>query len=109
MKDLKKGSKEAKRKRVVSNLSREAARFVKADEKALKRVKVAPEPKVQAPKKRKLDEIPSPDPKVDEVSKETLSPSSSTAVEVAEILKVMTESPLFKVINPLRSELTNLL
>jgi hypothetical protein len=38
-----------------------------------------------------------------------LSPSSPTAVEVAEILKVMTESPPFKMISPLRSELTNLL
>jgi hypothetical protein len=90
-------------------MSREATRSVKADEKALKRVKVAPKPKVEAPKKRKLDEIPSVDPKVDEAPKETLSPSSPTAVEVAEILKVMTESPPFKLISPLRSELTNLL
>jgi hypothetical protein len=99
----------AKRKRVVNILSREVARSVKVDEKALKRVKIAPEPKVQAPKKRKLDEIPSADPKVDEAPKETLSPSSPTAVEVAEILKVMNEFPPFKLISPLRSELTNLL
>jgi hypothetical protein len=38
-----------------------------------------------------------------------LSPSSPTAVEVAEILKVMTDSPPFKLISPLRLELTNLL
>jgi hypothetical protein len=38
-----------------------------------------------------------------------LSPSSPTAAEVAEILKVMTESPPFKLISTLRSELTNLL
>jgi hypothetical protein len=38
-----------------------------------------------------------------------LSPSSPTAVEVAKILKVMTDSPPFKLISPLRSELTNLL
>jgi hypothetical protein len=106
---LGKGAEGAKRKRVVNILSREAARPVKADEKALKRVKIAPKPKVQAPKKIKLDEIPSADPKVDEAPKETLSPSSPTAVEVAEILKVMTESPPFKLISPLRSELTNLL
>jgi hypothetical protein len=106
---LDKGAEGAKRKGVVSILSREATRPVKADEKALKKVKAAPEPKAQAPKKRKLDEIPSADPKVDEAPKETLSPSSPTAVEVAEILKVMTESPPFKMISPLRSELTNLL
>jgi hypothetical protein len=106
---LDKGAEGAKRKRVVSILSREAARSVKADERALKKVKVASEPKAQAPKKRKFDKIPSAKPKVDEASKETLSPSSPTAVEVAEILKVMTESPPFKMISPLRSELTNLL
>jgi hypothetical protein len=104
-----KGVEGAKRKRVVSILSREAARSVKADEKALKKVKVAPEPKAQAPKKRKLDEIPSAELKVDEAPKETLNPSSPTAVEVVEILKVMTESPPFKLISPLRSDLTNLL
>jgi hypothetical protein len=38
-----------------------------------------------------------------------LNPSSPTTVEVAEILKVMTESSPFKLISPLRSELTNLL
>jgi hypothetical protein len=106
---LDKGAEGAKRKRVVSILSREVARSVKADERALKKVKVASEPKAQAPKKRKFDKIPSAKPKVDEASKETLSPSSPTAVEVAEILKVMTESPPFKMISPLRSELTNLL
>jgi hypothetical protein len=82
---------------------------VKADKKALKKVKAALEPKAQAPKKRKLDEIPSVEPKVDEAPKETLSPSSPTAVEVAEILKVMTESLPFKLISPPRSKLTNLL
>jgi hypothetical protein len=38
-----------------------------------------------------------------------LNPSSPTTVKVAEILKVMTESPPFKLISPLRLELTNLL
>jgi hypothetical protein len=80
---LDKGAEGAKRKRVVSILSREAARSMKADEKALKKAKVAPEPKVQAPKKRKLDEIPSAEPKVNEAPKETLNPSSPTVVEVA--------------------------
>jgi hypothetical protein len=84
-KRLDKGAEGAKRKRVVIILNREAARSMKADEKALKRVKIAPELKVQAPKKRKLDEIPSADSKVEEAPKETLSPSSPTAVEVVEI------------------------
>jgi hypothetical protein len=106
---LDKGTEGAKRKRVVNILSREAARSVKADEKAPKKMKAVQEPKAQVPKKRKLDEIPSAEPKVDEAVKETLSPSSPIAVEVAEILKVMTESPPFKLISPLRSELTNLL
>jgi hypothetical protein len=42
---LDKGAEGAKRKRVVSILSREVARSVKADERALKKVKVASEPK----------------------------------------------------------------
>jgi hypothetical protein len=62
---LDKGAEGTKRKRVVSILSREADWSVKADEKALKNVKVAPEPKAQAPKKRKFGEIPSAEPKVD--------------------------------------------
>ena len=41
-KRLDKGAEGAKRKRVVILLNREAARSMKADEKALKRVKVAP-------------------------------------------------------------------
>jgi hypothetical protein len=68
-----------------------------------------PEPKAPVPKKRKLDEIPSAEPKVYEASEKTLSPLSPSAVEVSEILKVMTESPPFKLISPLRSELTSLL
>jgi hypothetical protein len=106
---LDKGVKGEKRKRVVSILSREAARSVKADEKALKKAKATPELKAQAPKKRKLDGISSAKPKVDEAPKETLSPSSPTTVEVAKILKVMTQSPPFNLMSPLRLELTNLL
>jgi hypothetical protein len=86
----------AKRKRVVIVLSRQAARSVKADEEALKKVKAAPESKAPAPKKRKLDEIPSAELKVDEASEKTLSPVSPSAAEVSEILKVMIESPPFK-------------
>jgi hypothetical protein len=107
MKDLTRGRGEAKRKRVVSVLSRQAARSVKADEEALK--KAAPKPKALAPKKRKLEEIPSAEPKVDEAPEKTLSRSSPSATEVSEILKVMTESPPFKLLSLLGLELTNLL
>jgi hypothetical protein len=82
---------------------------VKADEEALKKVKAAPEPKAPAPKKRKLDKIPSTEPKVDEAAEKTLSPLSPSAGEVSEILKVMTESPAFKLPSPLVLEMTNLL
>jgi hypothetical protein len=82
---------------------------VKAEEEALNRVKSAPEPKAPSLKKRKLDEVPSTEPKVHEAPEKTLSPLSPSAAEVSEILKVMTESPPFNLISPLRSELTNLL
>jgi hypothetical protein len=96
-----------KRKRVVSIRSRQAARSVKEDEKALKKVKAAPEPKAPVPKKRKLDKISSTKPKVDEAAKKTLSPPLPSVAEVSEILKVMTESPPFKLLSPLGLELTN--
>jgi hypothetical protein len=100
------GPASAKRKRVVSILSRQAARLVKEDEKALKKTKTAPEPKATI-KKRKLDQTPSIEPKVDETTERT--PPSSTAAKVAEILKVMTDSPSFKLLSPLGLELTKLL
>jgi hypothetical protein len=99
----------AKRKRVVSILSRQVARSVKEDEEALKKVKAASEPKAPAPKKQKLDKIRSAEPKVDDAPEKTLSPLSPSAAEVSEILKVVTESPPFKLLSPLGLELTNLL
>ena len=83
-----------KRKRVVSILSRQAARSVKEDEKALKKVKTALELKATISKKRKLDQIPSTEPKVDEAAEKT--PPSPSAAGVVKILKVMTESPPFR-------------
>jgi hypothetical protein len=56
------------KKRVVGILSRQVAQSVKEDEKTLKKVKAAPEPKAPVPKKRKLDKIPSAKPKVDEAA-----------------------------------------
>jgi hypothetical protein len=98
---LDEGARGAKRKRLVSILSRQAAQSVKEDEKALKKLKAAPESKALAPKKQKLDKIPSAKPKVDEAPEKTLSPPSPFAAEVLEILKVMTESPPFKLLSPL--------
>jgi hypothetical protein len=100
---LNKGVEGAKRKRIVSVLSRQAARMVKEDEKDLKKRKSTPEPKVATLKKRKAT---SPEPKVTEVEEET--PSTPTAPEVEEILKVMTESLPMMLLSPLRPELTKL-
>jgi hypothetical protein len=75
---LNKGAEGAKRKRVVSVLSRQAARMVKEDEKTMKT----------------------------EVEEET--PSTPPAAEVEEILKVMTESLPIKLLSPLRPHLTKL-
>jgi hypothetical protein len=70
-------SKGKKRKRVVSVLSRQAARMVKEDEEILKRKKSSPEPKVAAPKKRK---VAAPKPKTTEIEEET--PSTPLVVDV---------------------------
>ena len=61
---LDKGAEGVKRKRIVSILSRQAARLVKEDEKVLKKTKIAPEPKATISKKRKLDTMPSSEPKI---------------------------------------------
>jgi hypothetical protein len=94
----------AKRKRVVSVLSRQAARMVKEDEKTMKKKKSSPEPKVATSKKRKTA---TPEPKMAEIEEE--SPSTPSAAEVEEILKVMTESLPIKLLSPLGSHLTKLL
>jgi DNA-directed RNA polymerase sigma subunit (sigma70/sigma32) len=96
-----------KRKRIVSILSRQATRLVKEDDKILKKAKSALEPKAAISKKRKLDMTPSAEPKVDEIGEEA--PSTPSVVEVVEILKVMTDSPHFKLLSPLGSELTQFL
>jgi hypothetical protein len=84
---LNKGAKGQKRKRIVIVLSRQAARMVKDDEEALKKRKSSPEPKVAASKKRKPA---AQKPKIAEIEEET--PSTPSAADVEEILKVMTES-----------------
>jgi hypothetical protein len=98
-----------KRKRIVSILSRQAIQSVKEDQKALKKQKTVSKPKVSAPKKWKLVKISSENTKVLDVSKQTMSPSSSSDAEVSKILKVMTEPFPFTLLNPLRLDLSSLL
>jgi hypothetical protein len=93
---LNKGAEGQKRKRIVSVLSRQAARMVKEDEGTLKKRKSSHEPKVAAPKKRKAI---APKQKITKIEEDT--PSTPSAVDVEEILKVMTESLPVK-LSPLR-------
>jgi hypothetical protein len=101
---LHKGAEGVKRKRIVSILSRQAARMVKEDEKISKKRKSTPEPKAAVSKKRKAE---TPEPKITEATEET--PSTPPATEIAEILKVMTKSLPIKLLSPLGPELTKLL
>jgi hypothetical protein len=105
---LDEGAGGVKRKRVISILSRQAIWSIKEDQETSKKGKNMPEPKVSAPKKRKFAEKSSKKKKMQDVPKQTASPSSS-AVEVSEILKVMAESFPFAPLSPLELELTSLL
>jgi hypothetical protein len=105
---LDEGVEGVKRKRVVSILSRQVIQSVKEDQKTLKKIKTMLEPKVWAPKKRKLAEKSCEKAKMQDVPKQIASPSSS-AVEVSEILKVMIESFPFAPLCPRGLELTSLL
>jgi hypothetical protein len=104
MKGLTKVLKGLKRKRIVSILSRQAARMVKEDEKISKKTKSTPELKAAVSKKRKAED---PEPKITEAAEET--PSTPAAADIAEILKVMTESLPIKLLSPLGPKLTKLL
>jgi hypothetical protein len=95
-----------KRKRVISILNRQAARLIKEDDFFLKKAKTAPEPKVTPSKKRKVNITSSAEPKVGETDE---APSTPSAAEVAEILKVMTDSLPIKLLSPLGPELTKFL
>jgi hypothetical protein len=101
---LNKGVEGVKRKRVVSVLSRQAARIVKEDEKSLKKKKTSLELKVATSKRRRTT---TPELKMAEI--EEGAPSTPSAAEVEEILKVMTESLPVKLLSPLGPELTKLL
>jgi hypothetical protein len=100
---LNKGVEGQKRKMIVSVLSRQAARMMKEDEEILKKRKSSHEPKVAAPKKRKAA---APKPKTTEIEEET--PSTPSAADIKEILKVMTEFLPIR-LSPLGSHLTKLL
>jgi hypothetical protein len=100
---LSKGAEGPKRKRVVSVMERQAARMVEEDEKALKKKKSSPEPKVVVPKKIKASAA---KPKATDIGEEI--PSTPPAADVEEILKVMTESLPLK-LSPLGPQLMKLL
>jgi hypothetical protein len=99
---LNKGAEGQKRKRVVSVVGRLATRMVKEDEENLKKRKLSPEPTTVAPKKRKVAALKQ---KTTDIEEEA--PASPSATDVAEILKVMTESFPIK-LSPLAPHLTKL-
>jgi hypothetical protein len=99
---LNKGTEGQKRKRVVSVVGRQAARMVKEDEENLKKRKLSPEPTAVAPKKRRAVALKQ---KATDIEEEA--PTSPSATDVAEILKVMTESLPIK-LSPLAPHLTKL-
>jgi hypothetical protein len=96
------GAEGQKRKRVASVLDKEAAKLVKKDEETLKKRKLSPEPKITASKKKKASTLKR---KTTEIEDEA--PSTPPAIDVEEILKVMTESLPIK-LSPLRPHLTKL-
>jgi hypothetical protein len=100
---LNKGAKGPKRKRVVIVMKRQAARMIKEDEKLMKKRKSSPEPKVAVPKKRKAT---TPRPETTDTEEEA--PSTPSATDMEENLKVMTESLHIK-LSPLGLHLTKLL
>jgi hypothetical protein len=84
---LDRGAEGQKRKRVASILDKEAAKLVKKDEETLKKRKLSPEPKIAASKKKKAAAL-----KRKTTDTEDDAPSTPPAVDVEEILKVMTKS-----------------
>jgi hypothetical protein len=96
-----KGAEGPKQKRAVSVMQRQAVRMIKEDVNLAKKKKSSPEPKVAVSKKRKST-APKPKADLEEV------PSTPSAIDAEEILKVMTES-LPKKLSPLRPELMKLL
>jgi hypothetical protein len=84
-----------KRKRIASVLDKEGTKMAKKDKEISEKRKLSPEPKIAAPKKRKAAS-----PKPTTSAQEEEAPATPSAVEVEEILKVMTE-PLPIKLSPL--------
>jgi hypothetical protein len=99
---LDRGAEGQKRKRVANVLDKEAAKLVKKDEETLKTRKLSPKPKIAASKKKKATAL-----KRKTTETEDEAPSTPPAIDVEEILKVMTESLPVK-ISPLGPHLTKL-
>jgi hypothetical protein len=89
-----------KRKRASSALDKEGTKLAKKDREISEKRRLSPEPKIAAPKKRKVAS-----PKPTTSAQEEEAPATPSAVEVEEILKVMTE-PLPIKLSPLAPELT---
>jgi hypothetical protein len=89
-----------KRKRIVGVLDKEGTKLAKKDKEISEKRILSPEPKIAAPKKRKVAS-----PKPTTSAQEGEAPATPSAAEVEEILKVMTE-PLPIKLSPLAPELT---
>jgi hypothetical protein len=105
---LDEGAEGAKRKRIVSILTRQAIRSVKEDQRVVKKQKILAESKDSAPKKRKLIRISPAEAKVQDVPEKTVGPSPSS-IDISKIMKVMTEPIPFAMLSPIGSDLTRLL
>jgi hypothetical protein len=99
---LSKGAEGPKRKSAISVMQRQAAKMIKEDENLAKKKKFSPKPKVAVSKKRKAI---APKPKA---HLEEEIPSTPSAADAEEILKVMTES-LPNKLSPLGLEMMKLL
>jgi hypothetical protein len=89
-----------KRKSIASVFDKEGTKLAKKDKEISEKRRLSPEPKVAAPKKRKVAS-----PKPTTSAQEEEAPATPSAAEVEEILKVMTE-PLPIKLSPLAPELT---
>jgi hypothetical protein len=90
----------ARRERIVNVLDKEGTKLAKKDKEISEKRRLSPEPKIAAPKKRKVAS-----PKPTTSAQEEEAPATPSAAEVEEILKVMTE-PLPIKLSPLAPELT---
>jgi hypothetical protein len=92
-----------KRKRIASALDKESTKLAKKEKEISE--KLSPEPKVAVPRKRKAASPKPASPKPKTSAREEEAPATPFAIEVEEILKVMTE-PLPVKLSPLAPELT---